>query len=430
MRPFLVFKAKLGNVDLPMKQFNQTLDDLERADDDTKAAFKRHRGNDMLARSFMSPNAPDGTAIDVMLNAVHATWLLIGENPARFDDAAGPGACLQIAREDWMRAYMCLQFITKKLIKIVTSKSPQGSGVSRPRLNWGNPHAGEAARPVGIAAPTAGDGDGDGDGLGDGDGDGDGDGNGRGAQVMANVTMAEAAATLRAQLEPAATPARPPPAGRDDAKAKANQAYETITTALITSAGYPKNIQDGLAKRNEAPLISRQQGAQFIAALGKRLNIVPGSDLNMDIEALLAAITDEGFTDAVRADADAQNAEAAALANAVDTTAAEDAAALDAALLGDDTAAVKPAVTRSTVLTNEATQHLCSFEDAIAFLEWEDRLPTYRRTHRVPIRAEDRDAKAPALARGFGLTAGQIVGKRLPPNGPLRARARGRAGGA
>jgi hypothetical protein len=407
MRKYLIFKkTRADSKAATLPEFLKSLDDLERSPPAIQDAFKAHDGQTLLKNTAMSSMAREPNAVALMMNLVSVAYRLIKSDPLRFNDTTEDGACLGVAAEDWTRAYSVVSFAHKRIDR---SYGNPGAKVTIKPLLWGNPHAGEAARSIGNAGAGGG-------GKDDGD-DQDGD---RGGQTLDNGTIADAGMRVLADLRQGGKTydeKRAEPKSRDEERAQRNRVYETLTTAVVTGAGYPRDKKGEAGRVNHAPPVSRRDGALWIQQMKKKLVIVPATDDAVTLEQLVERANSAGVGADVEGDLAVQDSIGAANANTIDAANNDVALAqLERDLIDGigsepkQDASADPVMTAATILTSETTVNLAGFVETMDALGWTDRLAGYYDTGKVLI-----NPKGPGVCAEFGLTPGQIVGKFLFP---------------
>jgi hypothetical protein len=430
VREFLVFKkVRLGKQKTQtLPEFLKTVKDVAASTDQTRRYIQQHDTKKILTNAEVGNRTETANAAAHMFEFVKRAWRLICAHPDRFCAQPPDPLYLDVSVEDWVRAYYVVQHLYTRIERLVTAKA---GNITPAALMWGEPHGGQAEMPA--QAADGGDG-------GDGQPAGAETDGGRSRQILDADRLADVGLRLRSSLLTAAggdadgangdanggqddANGGRDRQGRNEERAARQRDYETVTTAIVTGAGYPKPGE--IAGRvNHAPAIRREDGAAWIEAMQKRVVMQDGNADGVDtsLDRLLELANSAGAGGAVQADMARRDRAARHDASVVD--AAMDADALRA--LRDDmlegvgalaAAPAMPAMTTATILTSEATTNMAGFEDTMKHLGWQHRLAEYYKSGKVLLQPES----AHADRKAFGLTAGQVVGK-FPNKGPPQVR--------
>jgi hypothetical protein len=244
----------------------------------------------------------------------------------------------------------------------------------------------------------------------------------RNAQGLDNVVIVDASERVTAALAigaAAAAPSDGAPRARDDVLRR-NAALENITTALLTSAGYPVDNKDAFMKANRAPDLAPKEAAAWSELMARKVGMEPPAEQNLGVDRLLELANSAGLADDVAEEASRRATKGAADASALDAAQDGDQLGRLAAELADgievapaDAQQGRPVISQHTILTSEAGVNLAGFQDTMKSLGWLDRLDDYYATGRVKVNPYGVDD-----VKEFGLTAGQVVGKLRPTKGP------------
>lgn len=383
--PFLAMKKERAEKkQLSLPDLFKTLQDVRSHPDMVPELIRMHPG--AVRNSLLYPKHEEPTGMHLMLTAIKYMLAMIQSSPSRFVDIPGPSACLDIAIEDWMRAFCVLQFVGRKITSLFASRPNR---VTPKGIYWGSPHALDDD-------PAAGDGDGR-----------DRDpGAERTAQTIDSIYAIDAAARVNAALNSGET-ATSGSGGRDDDRAERHRLYESITTIMLTAPGYPQNRDGEAGRPNAAPRLraADQEGLAGICRARHRIVVEDPTEAAPTLAEVVAMATGGG----AQSDLNNMLDQAAVANNNAEIDDEEQLAHQQAQIaeaLGETQPDKQDEAATMRLLTGESTMPHADFLKTMHKVGWGHLIDDYYATGKVRINKD-----GGTLVRDFGLTAGQVVGK-------------------
>jgi hypothetical protein len=255
--PFLAFKKRRADGNqLTLPEFWKTLDKLRKHPDIVPAFLLMTLAP--VRNDFLSPSHPEPASINLMLTAVKYMHEAIAQNLNRFIDIPGPSACLGIAIEDWMRAFCVLLFVSRKIGNMFAGRP---IWVIAQPVPWGSPHEDQGAADAEDSSAE------------------------RTAQSIDNINAADVVArTLVGETTDSGE------RGQDDDRAQHRMPSESVTTALLTAPGYPKDkaYYMALISAAEQTQDKEVQPAEMIEPAGPTEPTEPTEPTGQDVDMMVA----------------------------------------------------------------------------------------------------------------------------------------------